>query len=635
MGLASGLTARSLILGFVLSVFVGALVPYLGLYVQGANPGAYFTSQIAHFLLFILIAVVNVVLGRCRRSWMLQRGELIVLFIMMSLANASPRNVTIWVPIVSAPYYHASAENNWLNLVAPYIPDWLLPHDPVAVRAFFEGSVDGSTRIPWDVWLEPILGWLPLILGLYFSTISLMVILRQQWVEKERLIYPIMQLNLEMVQPDSRGRLLAPFLRNKVMWMGFSVPMIVGLIMGLHEYYPFIPTINLSFPFPLFRTRLSFATTGFLFLVQREVVLGLWAFTLLSYLQVEIYQTIGWGIDKEPVISAWSYAMPSVVHQGMGAMVVLIVSGFWVAREHIGRVFRKAFTEAPEIDDGDEILSYRSAVLGLIIGLGAMSFWLIRVGIPPFAALVFLFCAFVVYVALTRVIAEGGVAVIYTPLVASDATLSALGSDAFGAQGVVGLSFTRAFAHGQLNFAMPHVANGLKLTGQIEGSRRALFWGMLGAVLLGAAASLWMLMRLAYSYGAINLRPTYFIWFPNYVFDYTVARLAEPAGASWFGWLHTAIGGIVMTLLVLARRFWTWWPVHPVGFPISATFDWIAFNAFIAWVIKNPVLRFGGVRLYRQVRPFFLGLILGHFSVFGLFWIIDAITGMVGNTLFL
>ena len=89
-----------------------------------------------------------------------------------------------------------------------------------------------------------------------------------------------------------------------------------------------------------------------------------------------------------------------------------------------------------------------------------------------------------------------------------------------------------------------------------------------------------------------------------------------------------------MGLLLLARRYWVWWPLHPIGFPISAAFHWMAFNAFLAWLVKGPILRYGGVRAYRQVRPFFLGLILGHFTIFGVFWLIDALTGMIGNSLF-
>ena len=82
-------------------------VPFLSLYVQGSNAGAYFTSQIAHLLLFLLLLVVNTSLGSIRRSWVLQRGELVVIFIMTSLANSVPGLISYWVPLVSSPFYYA------------------------------------------------------------------------------------------------------------------------------------------------------------------------------------------------------------------------------------------------------------------------------------------------------------------------------------------------------------------------------------------------------------------------------------------------------------------------------------------------------------------------------------------------
>jgi len=213
--------------------------------------------------------------------------------------------------------------------------------------------------------------------------------------------------------------------------------------------------------------------------------------------------------------------------------------------------------------------------------------------------------------------------------------MSAIGTEGLGSHGLTGMAFVRNFANSQLNFAMPHVANGLKLSEPIPGSRRWLFWGMMGAMLLGLAGAFWALATLCYRYRAINLRPPNFIWLPNYVYDYTIARITSPTGPNLMGWLHTGIGALVMALLLLARRLFAWWPLHPVGFPISATFDWMAFNALVAWALKGLILRYGGTRMYRVVRPFFLGLILGQFTIYGLFWVIDSITGMVGNRLFL
>jgi hypothetical protein len=46
------------------------------------------------------------------------------------------------------------------------------------------------------------------------------------------------------------------------------------------------------------------------------------------------------------------------------------------------------------------------------------------------------------------------------------------------------------------------------------------------------------------------------------------------------------------------------------------------------------VLKYGGVRLYRTTRPFFLGMILGQITPGGIYLIIDHYTGMVGNMIF-
>ena len=45
------------------------------------------------------------------------------------------------------------------------------------------------------------------------------------------------------------------------------------------------------------------------------------------------------------------------------------------------------------------------------------------------------------------------------------------------------------------------------------------------------------------------------------------------------------------------------------------------------------ILRYGGVRLYRNLRPFFLGLILGEIVAAGVFVLIDYATGHTGSFL--
>jgi hypothetical protein len=39
------------------------------------------------------------------------------------------------------------------------------------------------------------------------------------------------------------------------------------------------------------------------------------------------------------------------------------------------------------------------------------------------------------------------------------------------------------------------------------------------------------------------------------------------------------------------------------------------FPLFLAWIAKGIILRFFGLKVHQQVRPFFMGLMLGEFVV--------------------
>ena len=87
-----------------------------------------------------------------------------------------------------------------------------------------------------------------------------------------------------------------------------------------------------------------------------------------------------------------------------------------------------------------------------------------------------------------------------------------------------------------------------------------------------------------------------------------------------------------MVLLLAARQHISWWPFHPLGFPISAVFGTMFFSVFLAWLCKTLVLRYGGPALYLKTRPFFMGLILGQFVTAGIWYAIDYWVGESGNS---
>ena len=65
------------------------------------------------------------------------------------------------------------------------------------------------------------------------------------------------------------------------------------------------------------------------------------------------------------------------------------------------------------------------------------------------------------------------------------------------------------------------------------------------------------------------------------------------------------------------RQTFASWPLHPIGFAVAGNWGmqevWCPF--FVAWLIKVTTLRGGGIRLYRALLPFFLGVLLGDFLI--------------------
>lgn len=70
---------------------------------------------------------------------------------------------------------------------------------------------------------------------------------------------------------------------------------------------------------------------------------------------------------------------------------------------------------------------------------------------------------YLIFIAITRVVAEGGIAAARAPLIAADFTTSAPGTAAMGPHSLVALGFTFVWAADMRTFVMASAANGLKL----------------------------------------------------------------------------------------------------------------------------------------------------------------------------
>ena len=607
---------------------------------MGSWLAPYFNTPAAIILFFFLVLFVNTGLGLLQRSWMLQRGELAVVYIMWIVATSIPS----WgftmnlIPQLAGAFYYATPENNWHNTLLPFIPDWIVPKpEPDAVKFFFEGAPSGY-GVPWDLWLPPLLYWLPFTLALYVVMIATMVILRKQWVQHERLVFPLVQLPISMVQDENgSSSLIKPFFKSWLLWLGFAIPFIQQTLNGLNHHFPEVPTMRMGYNLPLFGgvnlpIRLSFQMVGFSYLINRDIAFGLCFFFLLNTALQGLLNFFGFQ-KVDPLLGAYSsYTGSIIVYHGFGGVVVLVLFGLWTARGHLRQVAAKAFGGAPQVDDSDEILSYRAACLSLLGGLLLMGVWLWHSGLPAWTIPFYLALVLVLFVALTRVVAEGGLAHIFAPMTASAFMVGCFGTRAFGTSGIVTISFTYVWASDIMTFVMASCANGLKLAEEtIRRNRRGIFWAMIIAILLALVSSSWMVLDLGYQHGGINTGWFFFDTAILRAFDNAALRLQADTGWQWENWGHTGTGAAIMGLLMIARQRFLWWPFHPLGFPISMVFGTMFFSVFLAWVFKTIVLKYGGPSLYLRTRPLFLGLILGQFVTAGLWYLADFITGTRGN----
>ena len=629
---ARGVTPRSLVVGTIGSAAIGTGVPYVGMMLYGERIAALMTTAAALILFFYFVFLLNSLVGALRRQWMLTRPELALIYIMWIIATPIPeRGLTSFLlPHITSVIYYATPENNWDSLF-PFIPGWMIPHhDFEQIKYFYEGAPQGL-GIPWELWLPPLAWWLPFILALYLAMIAIMVILRRQWIVNERLIYPLVQVPLAMIEDDeSRPSLIKPLFRNPLMWAGFAVTALIYSNNRLSTYYPFIERISLWGGYlPLFRDTvdvhfgISFQLVGFAYFINRNVAFSLWFFYLFGVFQQGIFNTL--GIQRvDPLFGVYSRHADSILTlQGFGAFMVLVLFGLWTARGHLYRVFRRAFTGDSRIDDRGEIMSYRAAVFSLLGALLFMGVWLGQTGLPGWIVPIYLFFAFALFVAITRVVAEGGLAWNYAPMIASDFVAAGFGTRALGQSGIISLSFTYVWASDILTFVMASCANGLKVAEEtIRSNRRLVFLAIMIAIAVSIASSIWMILTLAYAHGGINTDGFFFGWGARYPFENASARIQSLEGPHWENWGFAGIGAAAMGLLMLARQRFLWWPLHPLGLPLSAVFGSAFFSVFLGWLFKTAIVKYGGVKMYVTTRPFFIGVILGQFATSGVWFVV-------------
>lgn len=175
---------------------------------------------------------------RLRRAAPLAAAELIAVYMMLMVGTLTTSYgvAHFLIPTMTSARYYSGLEKRWPNLFFRYIPRWFGTQDPTAIQGFWGGDV---YRVPWHEWIGPLAAWTVLVLAAVWVMLCLCALLQRQWIDRERLTFPLVQLPLALAQEPAvgRGEWINPLFRQPLLWAGFLVPVLLHTMEGLHTYY--------------------------------------------------------------------------------------------------------------------------------------------------------------------------------------------------------------------------------------------------------------------------------------------------------------------------------------------------------------------------------------------------------------
>jgi hypothetical protein len=572
------------------------------------------------FWLAALMAVNGLLRRVAPPRIVLRADELLLIYVMLSIGTCltSIDFLDVLFPMLGHPARYASPANGWQDLFVRFIPRGFAVTDAEGLAGWYLGSADPLAPRHLAAWLPSLLTWGVFILVLLFVMLCLVTLLRVPWTQYEKHSYPIIEMPLEMTDP-SRG-----FFRQPLLWGGFACSGGLCLLNGLSVLYPSLPALPVKGQdISVFFTESPWNAMGFTpvafypfaigmgFLLPTDMLFSSWFFCLMWRAQRVVSRYYGW--------SSQSPNAPYVNEQSFGAYMAVAALALWSLRPHLKRIWEGASAEAARPGRKEEgFLSPRAAIVGAASGILFLVAFFWQAGLPLWAAALAFVIYFGIALACTRMRAELGPPAHDLHNGGPDYVLTAVfGSRAFSPQALTALTWFYWFNRAYRTIAMPYQLEAYKI-----GDRRgitprvitgALFWASVVGLISGCAAH----YAHGYLYGAESRMAGHYTGFGWEAFNRLGNWVQAPKGTDVPAAMAILAGLCATLLLHVARLRFLWWPFHPLGLAVSGSFSmstlWVPM--LIAWVFKVNILRYGGLRGYRTVLPFFLGLILGDFLV--------------------
>ena len=448
--------------------------------------------------------------------------------------------------------WFATPENEWATLFLSYVPQWLEPSEKV-LEPYFSGesSFYVSTRIKG--WIQPFVWWTLFLTVLCFVMICINSIIRRQWIEQERLTYPLVYLPFEM----TRGG----FFKNRLLWLGIGIAAAINLLNGLNALFPVLPKIPLSYNFATHFVERPWNTLrgwpgmpiqanpfiiGLTFLIPLGLLFSCWFFFFIWKLQYILGSILGVNVPHYPFAN----------QQVLGGYLGIVIVTLWLARRHLWHVLKASVLPAHAVEDTGEPMRYRTAVWGAVFGSVFLVGFCYRAGMSLSFAIAFFGIYYLILFGFTRMRAELGPLMhgihFFGPF---QLIVAITGSRRISPQTLTVAAPYWTHTKEFLNKPMPAYLESFKLAerasivkGSIAIDTRKLWKVCLLATFLSIAVTFWAFLELGYKWGAPGA------WRGNLAYNAIERALRQPTDPD-FAQLGATVFGLIFVIVGTAIRF--------------------------------------------------------------------------------
>ena len=633
---------RAVILGLVLALGICLITPFNNTYRQ-ATPlgGGHF--PLAPFYILVWLTIILALVGKVfRKRTILTGKELLLVWIQMVIVSgiAYTGLVRTFFINLTAPYHFASMENRWEEVLHPLLPETWYPQSQEAIKSIYNGLSGGYNmgwlevlqQIPWLVWIQPLLTWVFFILLCYFVMICMINLFSRQIIQNERMNFPLLRVP-QMLEKAFDENNLGGFFKNRFLLAGLFAAVFLHLLNGLHFYLPAvpqIPTLILAGPyFPQHGLFSGFhklkifiypAFIGFAFLTSKQISFSFWFFFIFGSLLIGLLSILGYNIPAAALGVSFgpTLARPEET-QMIGAYGIFFLFLLWLARFHLINVLRHAFAFKKVDSSGAEWFSTTGSFWGLVIGTLGIMAWCNYYGMPFMVSFLLISACFMVMLVATRVICQGGIAYFTLTAAPIDGLIYIFGPAFFTNIGLLIAGVVQKVLFVDLRESlMPSLLHTSKITQNMT-RKRVIFGGILITLVAGLVVSFISMLALCYKFGVRGLQLDWATRTTVTVYEKIFTLIESPVESSHWILIFSLIGAFVMLILVICYQRFSWWPLHPIGYltAYSSAMRILWFSFFVGWLCNALCIRYGGVVLFKSIRYFFVGLIIGDFLMGG------------------